>query len=306
MAAFSEQTIFSLTVSEDDIDTNGWPTGKFLDSSFTYDFAPDGTFTYVGKKGSWFGDSLSGTYTASGAVTKGEITAKTESGGVFIMAMVDKELEESDKDTMDVFWWTVAGGNTKRKHPHGPEHGSKLTCTMGGTLKCAGDDQTGSEKVLVSPMASTRAGGYQTGSEAQRALVSPHQYSSTVIAASAEAVFELVKTCHFKWMKTVSKAEASGEDTVSICYADNTIQQIRKLEYSSLEMKVTWEVIESEPAAPVFSAVHSITCSRVTSTNQCFVAWNTDFSSDATPEIIEDSKWKKDDAFNQLMSFLGA
>merc|ERR1719159_91831 len=106
-------------------------------------------------------------------------------------------------------------------------------------------------------------------------------------------------------MKSVSKAEISKDDTdtVNICYADHTIQKIRQLEYSALEMKVTWEVIESEPAAPTFSAVHTITCSRVTTTNQCFVAWNTDFSSDVTPAVIEDAKWKKDDAFEQLQDF---
>merc|ERR1719316_1259498 len=107
-------------------------------------------------------------------------------------------------------------------------------------------------------------------------------------------------------MSSVSKAEVNTEDnSVNICYADNTIQKIHKLEYSLLDMKVTWEVIESEPAAPTFSAVHTITCSRVTTTNQCFVKWNTDFSSDATPEVIEDSRWKKDDAFKQLISFVG-
>merc|ERR1719174_2262663 len=107
-------------------------------------------------------------------------------------------------------------------------------------------------------------------------------------------------------MKSVSKAEKDSEnDTVNICYADNTIQKIHQLEFSAIEMKVTWEVIESEPAAPTFSAVHTITCSRVTTTNQCFVSWNTDFSSDATPAVIEDSKWNKDDAFKQLSSFVG-
>merc|ERR1719359_934524 len=105
-------------------------------------------------------------------------------------------------------------------------------------------------------------------------------------------------------MKSVSKADKDAEcDTMNICYADNTIQKIRQLEYSAIDLKVTWEVIESEPAAPTFSAVHTISCARVTTTNQCFIAWNTDFSSDATPEVIEDAKWKKIDAFKQLSAF---
>lgn len=140
---------------------------------------------------------------------------------------------------------------------------------------------------------------------AEKILVSPNQYSSAVIDASADSVFDLVKPLTFKWMSTVSTSAVDADsDCVNICYADKTIQKIRKLEFSMLESKVTWEVIESDPAAPTFSCIHSITCSRVTETNQCFVAWNTDFSSDVTPEVIEDSKWKKADSFKQLGDFL--
>eukprot|EP00403_Amphidinium_massartii_P011706 CAMPEP_0178415390 /NCGR_PEP_ID=MMETSP0689_2-20121128/23526_1 /TAXON_ID=160604 /ORGANISM="Amphidinium massartii, Strain CS-259" /LENGTH=143 /DNA_ID=CAMNT_0020036707 /DNA_START=25 /DNA_END=456 /DNA_ORIENTATION=+ len=136
-------------------------------------------------------------------------------------------------------------------------------------------------------------------------LVSPHQYSSAVFDAPADVVFELVKPCTFKWWNHVSTATKDAEtDMVNVCYADNTIQKIHLVEFSLLEMKVSWEVVESEPAAPTFSAVHTITCHKVTTTNQCFVSWSTNFSSDATPEVIEDAKWKKSDAFKQLASFV--
>mmetsp|Transcript_89719 Transcript_89719/g.155281 ORF Transcript_89719/g.155281 Transcript_89719/m.155281 type:complete len:148 (-) Transcript_89719:112-555(-) len=140
---------------------------------------------------------------------------------------------------------------------------------------------------------------------APRILVSPHQFSSTIIPAPADAVFELIKPLSFKWMSTVSSTSKDDETgTINICYADHTIQKIRQLEFSALDLKVTWEVIESDPAAPTFSAVHTISCQRVTTTGQSFVSWNTDFSSDATPEVIEDAKWKKDDAFKQLEAFV--
>jgi len=133
-------------------------------------------------------------------------------------------------------------------------------------------------------------------------VTTPHQYSSTVIDAPADQVFDAIKGLNFKWMKIVSQCNKNEDDTVSIVYADHTIQKIRQLEYSALDLKVTWEVIESEPAAPTFSAAHTITCSRITTSNQCFVAWNTDFSSDCTPSVIEDSKWKKQEAFGQLQT----
>merc|ERR1719264_1053602 len=109
---------------------------------------------------------------------------------------------------------------------------------------------------------------------------------------------------NFKWLHTVSRVdqdEAGG--TFNICYADNTIQKIRQLGFSMLDMSVTWEVIESEPAAPTFSAVHTIQCHRITTTNTCFMSWTTDFSNDCTVAVIEDSKWKKADAFAQLQDF---
>mmetsp|Transcript_33325 Transcript_33325/g.61097 ORF Transcript_33325/g.61097 Transcript_33325/m.61097 type:complete len:142 (-) Transcript_33325:127-552(-) len=136
-------------------------------------------------------------------------------------------------------------------------------------------------------------------------MVSPHQYSSAVIDAPADVVFDLIKPLTFKWWSHVSTATKDAEtDMYNVCYADNTIQKIHLVEFSLLEMKVTWEVVESEPAAPTFSAVHTICCHRVTTSNQCFISWSTNFSSDVTAEVIEDAKWKKSDAFKQLTSFV--
>merc|ERR1719189_2306715 len=135
------------------------------------------------------------------------------------------------------------------------------------------------------------------------APVTSTQYTSAVIAAPADIVFEAVKALNFKWWKSVNQSNKNEDGTITVVYTDNTIQTIRQLEYSSLEMKVTWEVVASEPAAPTFSAVHTISCARVTTTNECFIAWNTDFSSDVSPAVIEDSKWKKSEAFQHMQEF---
>merc|ERR1712019_186484 len=110
----------------------------------------------------------------------------------------------------------------------------------------------------------------------------------------------------FKWWPDVTQTnKLPQEHAVNIVYKDNTIQKIRQLEWSVLEMKVTWEVVESEPAAPTFSAVHTIQCSRITHPdNHCFFAWTTDFSSDVSTAVLEDSKYKKHEAFAGLEAFL--
>jgi len=140
------------------------------------------------------------------------------------------------------------------------------------------------------------------------AEVSPHQLASTIIKAPASTVFfELIKPLTFKWMSTVSSAgKDESSDLVSIAYADNTVQKIRRLEYSNLDLKVSWEVVESDPPAPTFSAVHTIQCQRLTDGgDECYLSWNTDFSSSCTAEVLEDSKWKKNDSFEQLEKFIG-
>lgn len=44
-------------------------------------------------------------------------------------------------------------------------------------------------------------------------------------------------------------------------------------------------MLESEPAIPVTSVVHTISLQRISATNQTFVMWDTDFSNDATSEV---------------------
>lgn len=90
--------------------------------------------------------------------------------------------------------------------------------------------------------------------------------------------------------------------------------------------------MESEPALNVTSVVHTITVHKVTNNNTAFVQWDSDFSNDATSEVLLDrcvlrnrcwprrefcwrtsdvpipmllifSKYKKLEAFNDLAGF---
>lgn len=138
-----------------------------------------------------------------------------------------------------------------------------------------------------------------------RAAVSAHQYSSCIVNARGAAVFDLLRPMTFKWMSTVASASKDEETGhINIAYTDHTVQNIHQLELSLLDMSVAWEVVSSDPPSHCASQVHTIQCHRVTDTDRCFVSWNTDFSADATVETIEDAKWKKNDSFEQLKSFV--
>ena len=71
-------------------------------------------------------------------------------------------------------------------------------------------------------------------------------------------------------------------------------------EISDLKYFITYEVITSDPPAPMTSAIHTIQLRRVTKGSAVFVEWVSDFSSDATLEVIEDSRYKKLEAFGDL------
>merc|ERR1712187_348812 len=140
-------------------------------------------------------------------------------------------------------------------------------------------------------------------SMAPKAPVVPSQFSSAVIEAPVAKVFEAIKPMTFKWKKPVSQTNTDDDGVISIVYTDHTIQKVRQIEFSFPDRKVAWEVMESEPAAPTFSAVHTITCTHVTTSSATFVTGETDFSSDCTTGVLEDSKWKKADAFKDLAEF---
>lgn len=129
-----------------------------------------------------------------------------------------------------------------------------------------------------------------------------HQFSSTLVDATAQSVYEMIRPLHFKWLSTVTSAREDEEvkDVFNVAYSDNTVQTIQLTEYSDLDLEVGWEVVMSDPPVHCASQMHTIRCLRITDTQSCCVTWNTEFSKDATLEVIHDCKWKKEDAFESL------
>ena len=71
-------------------------------------------------------------------------------------------------------------------------------------------------------------------------------------------------------------------------------------ELSSINYSITFEVIDCQPESLVASAIHTITLKKITSTNGTFIEWVSDFSSDATTEVVMDSTFKRREAFTDL------
>jgi hypothetical protein len=114
---------------------------------------------------------------------------------------------------------------------------------------------------------------------------------------------------HHRW-NLVASAEVTDPKTIgSTCriqFKDGVVWTVQILELSQLKRFVTFDVISSEPASHVTSTTHTITLSRVTSNNSTFFQWSTDFSNDATAEIVADSSHKKLEAFQNLTAIFTA
>ena len=85
-----------------------------------------------------------------------------------------------------------------------------------------------------------------------------------------------------------------------ITYKDGSDWTVKLVEMSDIDTFLTYEVVSSSEALKAMSAVHTLRVRRVTATSQTFVEWTTDFSSDANVAVIEDSRFKKLEAFKDL------
>jgi len=133
-------------------------------------------------------------------------------------------------------------------------------------------------------------------------------WQSTILDAPIAQVWRIVRPLDFIYNPRVSTVELEGEDvredTVggerTVYYFDATKQRIRLLELSDQRNELSWEVVSSEPAISVLSVIHTVRLRRVTETNKTFIEWTTDFSKDASNEVIEDARYKQKDNFAAL------
>jgi len=82
------------------------------------------------------------------------------------------------------------------------------------------------------------------------------------------------------------------------------VQTIELRGLSDLSHSISWDLITSDPPTSVSSTSYSIKLYRVTATNETFVVWKTDYSSDGSLEVIQDQKYKQHENFQALRDTL--
>jgi hypothetical protein len=139
-----------------------------------------------------------------------------------------------------------------------------------------------------------------------------------VVSANIDTLWDAVKGATFDWQAIVKACELETEDektkslmevgsTRKITYADGAVQVVQITEISEKSKRICWQMVTSEPAIGYTSREDSLKLTEVTypDNNQTVVEWISDFSNDATIQVIVDSDLKKKDAFKDLEAKFG-
>eukprot|EP01083_Nonionella_stella_P080152 220093_1 len=136
-----------------------------------------------------------------------------------------------------------------------------------------------------------------------------------VLNSNIDKVWNAIKSCTFEFSSIVKSCEIQPKTASPLSvgslrklkYSDGTAQtiQVQEIVMSGVSRRVSYCMIESNPGVTYSSAAHSIRLLPVTHPgNQTFVEWKTKFSNDCSLEVIQDSRFKKKEAFKDLAGAL--
>ncbi|CBX99513.1 hypothetical protein LEMA_P087520.1 [Plenodomus lingam JN3] len=132
---------------------------------------------------------------------------------------------------------------------------------------------------------------------------------SAVIEAPFSDVWHLIKLQDFsKFWSKLEKSEfvkgvSEETDIVKWSFKDGTVLEVKQEEHSSIDHYITYSVISSQPELSYSSVVSTIRAYPITSgkhEGQTFVTWTGNFSSDADASAIQDAKYKRREALQDL------
>lgn len=135
---------------------------------------------------------------------------------------------------------------------------------------------------------------------------------SAVIDAPFSQVYHLIKLTpegvpsFWNAIKQATPYKGALTDEVNVFvwkFVDGHELVVKQEEHSALDHYVTYSVIESKPEISYSSQVSTVRAYPVTSgahSNKTFVTWSASFSSDASADVVEDARYKRKEALEDL------
>ncbi|KAF3912057.1 hypothetical protein ABW21_db0202084 [Orbilia brochopaga] len=137
---------------------------------------------------------------------------------------------------------------------------------------------------------------------------------SAVINAPLSAVWHLIKLHSFAdWWSALKSSDAvkgvsEETDVVKWTFKDGTVVEIKQEAHSTIDHYITYSAITSDPAMTYSSVLSTIRLFPITSgpaANSTFVQWSANFSGDADAGVIQDARYKRQEALADLAKAVG-
>ena len=119
--------------------------------------------------------------------------------------------------------------------------------------------------------------------------------ASAVFPLPLSKVWEEVRDFTFngKYFSTIESSivlDGRSSDSVGATretkWKSGEVQRHRLIELSDQNYRVTWELIDSEPASEVLATITTVSLYRVSETNETLVEWAGDFSADVSADLV--------------------
>merc|ERR1712080_19629 len=151
---------------------------------------------------------------------------------------------------------------------------------------------------------------FVTGIEMSSPATSNFVSVSAVIRAPLTSVWHLIKLSSFAdWWTALEKSGPAAKgisdeaDVYEWTFKDGASLLVKQEEHSALRHSISYSVITSQPALSYSSVIATITLSEVTTgelAGSTFITWTGQFSSDADAGVVEDAKFKREEALADL------
>lgn len=134
---------------------------------------------------------------------------------------------------------------------------------------------------------------------------STHQYEASLLPVPLDKLWTALKS--FNWAEVLPNRVSGAVFTdgnpgtvgshVRVSFNDGSNWVYHVVEVSDIYHKLVFELVAAEPELTYTGALHTIRLFRDTVQGHTFMVWETDFSNDAGLDIVQDSKYKKQEFF---------
>merc|ERR1711934_957175 len=137
-----------------------------------------------------------------------------------------------------------------------------------------------------------------------------HVFESAVINAPVDDVWQSIRSLDFAYSDVISGGELVHGDCVNavgsvhkLHYKDGSTWTIQLQELSDFRRTLVFDLLERTDGVAVASCLHQISLKRTSQDDTTYMQWTVDFSNDADAQVLQDSRFKRQEALTEMQNY---